>query len=116
MDESDQLRDRVTEEVYSDLRSLEDCRGLSLQNIQVVPLQTLAHSEVYRTRVDSSSTSLILKNRAFPTVLVLPNWFVPKCRLIVDGDNLADKLFIEDLADTHPRAISASPPVPNAGA
>lgn len=105
----------MIEGVCSQLRSLDEFSDLSPRNIQLVPLQTLAHSEVYRVLIDSPPASLILKKagasdgsglaereRRFYRHIapLLPGWLVPGCRLVVDGDP-AGMLFIEDLSESH---------------
>jgi aminoglycoside phosphotransferase (APT) family kinase protein len=112
----------VIDEVYRHLSLLDEFNGLSRDQISVEPLQTLAHSEVYRLRIDSRSASLILKRpgpadiagladreRRFyrhiaPT---LPDWLVPRCIVANDEDQL---LVIEDLSRTHQSIQNPSQP------
>lgn len=113
----------MIEETYNHLISLEGLGNLSLHDIHVEPLQTLAHSEVYRVRLDSLSTSVILKKSGAADVAglakrerqfyrhiapLLPSWLVPECLLIVEGDQTG-RLFIKDLSGSHRSACSPAP-------
>jgi len=51
----------MIEEIYKHLLSLDDFNDLSPHDIDIESLQTLEHSEVYRIRVDSPRSNLILK-------------------------------------------------------
>lgn len=113
----------MIEETHNDLISLDGFRDVSLQDIHVEPLQTLAHSEVYRVRLDSPPTSVILKKSGTSDVAglakrerrfyrhiapLLPSWLVPECLLIIEADQ-AGRLFIKDLSGSHHSARSPEP-------
>lgn len=112
----------MIEAIYRNILSLDGFRGLSRQQIHVEPLQTLAHSEVYRLTIDSPSTSLIVKRpgtadvaglaereRRFYRYIApsLPEQLVPRCLLAVEEDQL---LIIEDLSTTHRSIQDSSTP------
>lgn len=114
---------QMIEEIYNHLVSIDGFGNLSLEDIHIEPLQTLAHSEVYRIRLNSLSTSLILKKSGAADVAglanrerqfyrhvapLLPSWLVPQCLLIIDGDQTG-RLFIEDLSASHRSACSPAP-------
>lgn len=111
------------DDIYKHLVSLDGFGSLSPQDIHVEPLQTLAHSEVYRVRLNTLSTSVILKKSGAADVAglanrerqfyrhiapLLPGWLVPECLLIVEGDQTG-RLFIRDLSGSH-RSASSLPP------
>jgi aminoglycoside phosphotransferase (APT) family kinase protein len=113
----------MIEELYNHLLSLDDFNDLSPHDIHVESLQTLEHSEVYRIRVDSPRSNLILKKAGPSDVAglaererrfyrhiapLLPGWLVPECVLVVDGDRNG-MLFIEDLSGSHQPASSPVP-------
>ena len=114
----------MIEEIYNHLLLFDEFSSLSPHEIHVEPLQTLAHSEVYRIRIDAPPTSLILKRpgasdmaglaereRRFYRHIapLLPSWLVPNCVLAVEGDQ-SGWLLIEDLSTTHHAARNPSEP------
>lgn len=116
-------RGSMIEDIYNQLISLNDFRDVSLRDIHIEPLQTLAHSEVYRIRLDSPPASVILKKSGTSDIAGiakrerhfyrhiaprLPSWLVPECLLIVEGDQ-AGRLFIKDLSGSHHAAHSPEP-------
>lgn len=114
----------MIERIHEHLLLLDEFTGLSRNQVHVDPLQTLAHSEVYRIRIDAPPTSLILKRPGVADIAglavrerrfyrhiapLLPNWLVPKCVLAVD-EGESGWLFIEDLSGTHQSANNPSEP------
>ena len=113
----------MIEEICDHLQSLDQYKQVSSENVHVEPLQTLEHSEVYRIRIDSPSSTLILKRTGTSDVAglaererrfyrhiaaLLPASLVPECLLLVEGDQ-AGLLFIEDLFGSHQPATSPEP-------
>ena len=113
----------MIEETFTHLKSIDGFGDLSLEDIRIEPLQTLAHSEVYRVRLHSLSTSVILKKSGAADVAglagrerqfyrhvapLLPPGLVPGCLLIVDGDRTGS-LVMEDLSGSHRPASSPAP-------
>jgi len=114
----------VIEEIYKHLRLLDEFSGISRNEIHLTPLQTLAHSEVYRIRIDSPPTSLILKRPGAADIAglaererqfyrhiapLLPSWLVPSCVLAVEGGQ-SGWLVIGDLSKTHRTIRNPSEP------
>lgn len=112
----------LIDNVSKQLRILPAFSGFDSEQLQVVPLQTLDHSEVYRVRLPDK-TSLILKRagvsagdelairerRFYESVApLLPDGLVPKCVFVVDEPS--GWLAITDVADTYLPSVDISTP------
>ena len=112
----------MIEDIHKHLQQLDEFSALSRHQIRIEPLQTLAHSEVYRIHIDSPPTSLILKRpgaadlawlaereRRFYRHIAphLPDWLVPRHVLAVEQPGW---LVIDDLSKTHHAAENPSEP------
>jgi aminoglycoside phosphotransferase (APT) family kinase protein len=113
----------MIEDLASQLHALDRYKGISAQDIHIEPLQTLAHSEVYRLRIGSRSESLIVKQSGPSDIVglaarerqfyrhiapLLSDWLVPEPVLVVEGDQTG-RLFIRDLRGSHQPARSPHP-------
>lgn len=114
----------VIQEIYEQLALLDEFSNTPRSGVQVEPLHTLPHSEVYRVRLATPATSLILKRpgasdlagladrerRFYRNIApLLPRGLVPKCVLAVDTHQ-GGWLLIEDLAKSHLQAEKPTEP------